>query len=188
MRVRLNLATKPLESHRRFLLGSGVLGILAGIVFLVLGAHAYQARKAEQEYRAKLAQIEREMVSLQAERKDLELFFKRPENAKLHDRAAFLNTIIDARGFNWTQMFVDLEHLLPGGVHVVSIVPKLVGDHVEVKLVVGATSDDAKLKFLRALENSKELTHVKVEAERVPSGNESSDQAVMELTAWYSRA
>lgn len=187
MRVRLNLATKPLESHRRFLFGAGMLGSVAGLLFLILGAHVYQVRKAERGYRAKLAQIDQEMTRLQAERKELEQFFKRSENAKLHERAAYLNTLIDARSFNWTQMFMDLERLLPGGVHVLSIVPKLEGDHAEVKLVVGATSDEAKLKFLRALETSNKLTHVQVQAERVPSSTESSDRTVLELTAWYSR-
>ena len=46
MRVRLNLATKPLETHRKFIAGSGLLGVIAAIVFLSLGWHVYLARKA----------------------------------------------------------------------------------------------------------------------------------------------
>jgi len=47
MRVRLNLATKPLETHRRFLVGAGFLGAVAGMAFLLLGGHVYQERRAD---------------------------------------------------------------------------------------------------------------------------------------------
>ena len=187
MRLRLNLATKPLVTHRRFLLGAGVLGGLAGLLFLVLGVHVYQVRKADREFRARIAQVNWDTANLRGERAKLEEFFSQVENAKLNDRATYLNSLIDARSFNWTQMFMDLERVLPGGVHVVSIVPKLSGDHVEVKLTVGATSDEAKLKFLRAVETSKELTHVELLSEHTPTGNESGDQALLELNVWYSR-
>jgi len=53
MKVRLNLATKPLETHRRFLAGSGVTAVIAGMVFLVLGWHVYSARKINAEQRSR---------------------------------------------------------------------------------------------------------------------------------------
>jgi len=85
---------------------------------------------------------------------------------------------------NWTLMFMDLEHLLPDGVRVISIEPKQVPGHVEVKLSVGVTSDEAELKFERALEESKEFTEVQVQSVHManPSGNQSGDQKVVQLT------
>ena len=53
MNVRLNLATKPLESHRRFLAGAGVLAVLGGIVFLLLGWHVYSNLRAQEAVRRK---------------------------------------------------------------------------------------------------------------------------------------
>ena len=86
-------------------------------------------------------------------------------------------------------MFMDLERVLPGGVHVVSIEPRQTKGRVEVKLTVGATSDEAELKFLHALEESKEFTEVQVQGSQVPSqtGNQSGDQKVVQLTTVYSR-
>src|SRR5689334_14567582 len=112
MRVRLNLATKALLSHRKFLVGAGIQGVLAALVFLILGWHVYAARRAEAKVRAESAQITQKLAELGQQGLTLEHFFARPENAKLHDRAAFLNTLIDARSFNWTQMFIDLERIL----------------------------------------------------------------------------
>ena len=189
MRVRLNLATKAQETHRRFLVVAGFVGVIAGILFLALGWHVYSIRNLDARLRAQSEATSRKIAELQAQRADLERFFNEPENAKLHDRAAFLNSLIDGRSFNWTQMFMDLERILPGGVRVVSIEPRQVKGRVEVKLTVGTSNDVAKLKFLRALEESRQFSGIELDSEHVPSkGTTAGDQKVVELTAVYSRS
>jgi type IV pilus assembly protein PilN len=126
------------------------------------------------------------MVKLQQQRADLERFFKLDENASLNARAKVLNGVIIARSFNWTKMFMDLERILPAGVHVVSIEPHQDKGSVEVKLTVGATSDEAKLKLLRALEDSHSFSQVKLLEEHTPA-QAGEDQKILELTAVYSR-
>src|SRR5580700_11592390 len=154
MRLRLNLATKPLEAQRSFLVSSGLVAFFAAVVFLWLGWHVYTVRKVDEEFRTRTEKTRQEMAKLEVQRQELDRFFHQEENAKLHDRAAFINGILDARSFNWTQMFMDLEHVLPAGVRVISIEPKQEKGRIEVKLLIGATSDDAKLKLLKALEDS----------------------------------
>src|SRR5580692_12649646 len=183
MRVRLNLATKPLETHRKFIAGSGLLGVIAAIVFLTLGWHVYLARKANAEMRAKSAKILEQVAELEQQRASLERFFNLDVNRNLHDRAAYINSLIDARSFNWTLMFMDLEKVLPAGVRVVSIEPKQDKGRIEVKLLIGATSDDAKLKLLKALEDSKTFTNVEVLAVQRPKPGTSGDQIVVEIKA-----
>lgn len=190
MRVHLNLATKPLETHRRFLMGSCLVAVVASLAFVWLGWHVYSVRKANSELRARSEEIHRKMASLETQRSELERFFQQKENKELNDRAAFINGIIDARSFNWTQMFMDLERILPGGVRVISIEPKQVPGRVEVKLSVGATSDEAEFKFLHALEESKVFTGVQVQkiTDPAPGGNSSGDQKLVSLTTVYSRS
>jgi type IV pilus assembly protein PilN len=189
MRIRLNLATKALETHRKFLAGAGLVAIVAGIVFLAFGWHVYSMRKIDAELRARAQKTRQEMVKLEEQRSELERYFSQKDIAELNARAAFINGIIDASSFNWTQMFMDLERILPGGVHVVSIEPKQVQGRVEVKLTVGATSGEAELKFLRALGDSREFTEVQVQNIHVPNraGNQDGDQEVIQLTTVYSR-
>ncbi|HKW58003.1 MAG TPA: PilN domain-containing protein [Candidatus Acidoferrum sp.] len=187
MRVRLNLATKPLVAHRKFLAGSAVVGLAAALLFAGLGRHVYRARKADEEMRAKSAQILRQVAELERQRESLERFFAIEENRKLGDRAAFLNNLIDARSFNWTLMFMDLERLLPSGVRVISIEPKQDNGRVEVKISVGASSTEGSLKFLKALETSKSFSDVQFLGIRAPSTGSREDQFVAELTAEYSR-
>jgi type IV pilus assembly protein PilN len=189
MRVRLNVASNPLQSHRRFLAGSGLLGAVGLIVFAGLGWHVYGARKANAEMRAKTARIDDQVEQVQRQREELKAFFAEPENARLHDRAAFINNLIDARSFNWTLMFMDLEKILPPGVRIVSIEPKQDNGKVEVKFTIGAASDDANLKFIKALEDSKSFSHVELIAVHTPSATQvGGDPIVAELTAEYSRS
>ena len=189
MKVRLNLATKALETHRRFLAGAGLTAFFAGLAFLWLGWHVYTVRKIDAELRARTEKTRQEMARLETQRKELERYFSQKDIANLHDRAAFINTILDARSFNWTLMFMDLEHILPGGVRVISIEPKQVAGHVEVKLTVGALNDEAELKFEHAPEESKEFTEVQIQHVYVPNstGNLGGDQKVVQLTTVYSR-
>ncbi len=188
MKARLNLSTKPLETHRRFLATAGLLGVIAGLFFLGLGWHVYSIRRADAALRERVEKIRLEMASLEEQRKELEQFFDRPENAKLHERSAFLNTLIDEQSLNWTQMFMDLEKILPAGVRVVSIQPKHDKGRVEVKLIVAAMSDEAKLKFIHALEQSRSFTHVQLVNEKVAGPAATGmDRVDVELNVVYSR-
>jgi Tfp pilus assembly protein PilN len=187
MRVRLNLATKPLATHRRFLVGSAAIAAVAGIVFLVFGWHVWAAYRAQSKMLTRIQEIRVETTELEARRARLEKFFAQPENAKLSDRAAYVNSIIDESSFSWTQMFMDLERVKPAGVRVLSISPRMVKGNMEVKLRVGATSDEAKLKFLRALEGSKAFGKVVLLSNQVGT-QPGADQQVFELSVVYTRA
>ncbi len=101
---------------------------------------------------------------------------------KLNERAIFIKSVIEARSINWTQMFMDLEHTLPPGVHVVRIEPKLEKGIVSVKFVVGAVNQESELKLLKAFEESKSFSHVELTSEHAAS-QPGSDPLTMEFTA-----
>jgi len=81
---------------------------------------------------------------------------------------------------------MDLERILPEGVRVVSIEPKLSGDSLQLTFLVGAMSDDSKLKFLKALEKSPEFSHIELLSESRPLKPEQSDRVMLSLQAQYS--
>src|SRR5438105_2044653 len=188
MILSVNLATAPLKTHRRFRVFSAATGVVAGVVFAVLAWRVYFLHEAETALRLESASISRELDVLSRQREELDRFFFEPENAKLHDRASFVNTIIDARSFNWTNMFMDLEKILPLGVHVISIEPKQENGQASVKLTIGAASDEAKSRFLQALEQSGVFSRLQLVSVRAPTQQSSGEQVVLELTVIYSRA
>ena len=184
MYVRLNLATKPLVSHRRFLMGATLLGLLGSLLLVFLGWRFYTLRKAEEDYRARVAKIEGQMNRLMEQRDELDRFFAKPENRNLEERAKFDGAIIGGRSFNWTKMFMDLEHTLPPGAHVLRIEPKLDHESLAVKFAVGASSPEDKVKLLKAFEESRCFAHIELTSEGSPKQG-SSDAFTVEFSAVY---
>jgi Tfp pilus assembly protein PilN len=187
MQVGLNLATKPLVSHRRFLLGSALLGAVASLLFVYLGWHFYTLRRADEVFRARMGALQQQMARLDEQRSDLVRFFAKQENHNLQDRARFVGSVIEARSFNWTKMFMDLEHTLPPGVHVEKISPTLENGSLSVKFVVAGASEDAKVKLLKAFEESPLFTDVELTSDEVPraGGAPTTDVFTVEFSAIY---
>lgn len=186
MKVRLNLSTSPLESNRRFALTSSVIGGLALVLLLVLAHRAYSTWNNERVSRARQVSLESQVTTLQKQRQGLATFFEDKDNVNRRQRAAYLNSLIQQRAFPWIKIFMDLEQILPEGARVVSIEPKLVGEDVQLKVLVGASSDESKLKFLKALEKSAQFSHIELLSESRPTRPEQSDRVMLELQAQYS--
>jgi len=185
MRIGLNLATSPLENNRRFLLSAFLVGVLAFGAMGVLGTHTLREWRENRELRTDISRLQSEIREMRRERKELEERFEEPETAALLDRAALLNSMIEQRSFGWTKMFMDLERLLPTGVRVINIAPRMENGRVEVKIVVGALSDADKAKFVETLESSKEFSSVQVVAETRPNRPGETDRVLLELLAYY---
>ena len=83
-------------------------------------------------------------------------------------------------------MFMDLEKTLPAGAHVLKIEPKLGQGSVEVRFLVGTSTQDAKIQLLKAFEDSKSFSHVELFASQVPHAqNGSTDVLTVEFSAIY---
>jgi hypothetical protein len=185
MKVRLNLSTSPLVSNRRFTLGAWLIGGLAFLAFLFLSQHAYSVWKSDKAFRTRQERLETQIAALQVQRQSLAAFFNDSETIKRRQRAAYLNSLIQQRAFPWIKIFMDMERILPEGARVVSIEPKLVGDTVQLRVLVGATTDQSKLKFLKALESSGEFSHIELLSETRPARPEQTDRVMLELQAQY---
>ena len=188
MKARLNLATAPLESNRRFAIAASFVGVVAVIALVVLTWHVISAYRGDTEARAKQTAIERDIASLQQQRQALAAFFNEPATVQRRARAAYLNGLIHQRAFPWIKIFMDLERTLPEGVRVVSVEPRMEGDNVQLKLTVGAMSDEGRLNFLKKLETSPEFSHIQLVQENRPAqtaNQAQSDRILMQLQAQY---
>jgi type IV pilus assembly protein PilN len=186
MKVRLNLSTSPLESNRRFALAATVIGTIAVVALLVLSYSTFSAWRQDRISSARQEALELRIANLQQQRQSLSDFFENPQTVGRRQRAAYLNSLIQQRAFPWIKIFMDLEKILPEGVRVVSIEPKLAGDNVQLTVLVGAISDESKLKFLKALESAPEFSHIELLNESRPLRPEQSDRVMLSLVAQYS--
>jgi Tfp pilus assembly protein PilN len=185
MKLRLNLSTAPRENKRPFIAAAALLGTIGVLALLILSHAAYKSWRANRDIRVEIARLESDIRVNQRKQHDLETYFKSPQAQQVLDRSGFLNSLIDQRSFPWTKIFMDLEQTLPPGVRVVSISPRLQNGRAEVTLTVGASSDEARLKFLGALENSKVFSKVQVKAEHRPELVTGQDKIVLDLSVWY---
>ena len=186
MKLRLNLATHALQNNRPFLVGAGLTGTL-GVVALVMLSHAaYINWNMNRDLRQKISAAESQIRDSERQQHELAVLFQTPNSRQILDRSAFLNGLIQQRSFPWTKIFMDLEDTLPAGVRGITIAPRLENGRVAVKLVIGAVNDDGKVKFLRALENSKQFSGVRVYGEkRVDDRQGQADRVMLEIEAWY---
>ncbi len=185
MKLRLNLSTKPYENKRPFIAAAAFLGSFGTIALLVLSHAAFSTWRSSGELRSQTARWESEISANLQKQKTLAAYFRTPQAEEVMDRAAFLNSLIDQRSFPWTKIFMDLEDSLPAGVRVVSISPKLENGRALVEITVGAATDEGKIKFLQALENSKAFSDIQVKSERHDDQSRTVDKVELQLTAWY---
>jgi type IV pilus assembly protein PilN len=125
MRITLNLASRPFFELRPVLLRlrilAGALAVLALVLFLLLRQAEVKADRAEavaHRWTSASQKLQREWQQDQA-------LMKEPDNAATLQRSDFLNQIFVRKSFSWTTAMMDLERVLPQGVQVTSIDPRM---------------------------------------------------------------
>src|SRR5690348_17365835 len=137
MRIDVNLSTKPYEDTRQFWLRWGTGVALAAIVTLGLVAQTAISWYYARQDRQMISQIRAQISERDQERSKAEAFLNRPENRSVRDRSQFLNELIERKAFSWTQIFEELEKVMPDRLHVVSIHPEMdENNELEIKLIV----------------------------------------------------
>lgn len=189
MRLDINLATYPYEDAGRFWFRWGgalaVLGILtAGLLYNTGREWAY-ARKdhlIRRQYLQQIAARDKEVADAQA-------LMNLPQNRSIRDRSQFLNDLFYRKAFSWTEVFEELEKVMPPRVHVVSITPELsVDNELAIKLVVAGDSHDRALELVRKMEESQRFRQTQIVTETAESGgtgNNAGDTVKFDISALY---
>jgi len=125
MRITLNLASRPFFELRPVLLRlrvlAAALGVMALVLFLLLQRAEVKADRAEAvAHKWSLASQQ-----LQQEWQQDQALMRQPDNAATLQRSDFLNQIFRRKSFSWTTAMMDLERVLPQGVQVTSIDPRM---------------------------------------------------------------
>lgn len=188
MKTHFNLATSPLENNRKFIAGSSVLGIIALVALALLSLHVVRARRANEAMRTNVDRVQAQIRSSLRQQEVLRQEFKAPQTVEAMKRSEFLNGLIEQRAFPWTKMFADLEQILPPGVRVINISPKMdKNGKVKVALAIGAVNDEQESKFLSSMDSSAAFSDVTVTRETHPQQmmNGNTDKVLLELDVHY---
>lgn len=189
MRLDINLATFPYEDSRRFWFRWGgalvMLGILTIGLLYTTGREWTYARNdhlIRDQYLQQIASRDKQVA-------DAKALMDLPQNRNTRDRSQFLNDLFYRKAFSWTEVFEELERVMPPRVHVVSITPELsTGNELEIKLVVAGDSHDRALELVRKMEDSQRFRQTQIvteTAESGGSGNSAGDTIKFDISALY---
>ncbi len=187
MRVDVNLATRPYEDTRQFWVRWGTGVALAAIITLGLVAQTaigwYYARQDQNMINL----IRQQIASRDQEREKAQAFLNQPQNRTVRDRSQFLNELIERKAFSWTQVFAELERVMPARLHVVSIHPEVDDNNqLEIKLVVAGESADRALDLVRRMEQSPRFRQPQITAQNAQIASQTpGDNVEFSITAGY---
>ena len=171
MRLDINLATHPYEDSREFWARWGAgLGVLALLTLLLIGWTVRSWSNAGRD-RESIAHLQQQIAKRDQERAEAQAFLDMAANHNTRDQSQFLNGLIRRKSFSWTRIFEDLEQVMPGGLHVVSLRPDF-NEQNEMQLdmrVVGDTRA-AAVDLVHRMEGSKHF-----QAAQLVSESPSSD-------------
>jgi len=180
----LNLSTRPFPAYR--------VTNLALLLFfvIVVGASGWQlysfryysARAKGIRDAEKVAREEKGSLGLKLS--DLGARLDRPVTTAKIAEIDFLNNLINRKHFSWTQVFSNLESVIPDEVHLSTVTPQILKDKVSLHLTIVCRSISDESEFVRRLQASPVFQDVIVaKEERVGTGG-TGDVAV-DLTVSY---
>jgi len=171
MRIELNLATRPLENQRRFYVLTGTSAVLLLLLAGIQGTIFFRDWWSGREVGKQTERLRAEVGRLEGGEKKLEQELEQPRAQQVMERSNFLNSLLRHKGISWTQIFMDLEKLVPDRVQVTSIRPEVLdSNRVRLEMTVSGESVQQLLEFLRRIEKSDKFGTPVLSYETPPAG------------------
>jgi type IV pilus assembly protein PilN len=188
MRLDINLATHPYEDARRFWFRWGGALVALGIITLGLLYFTFVGWLGARKDRSLMGRYQEQIAARDKEKADAQALMNMPQNASTRDRSQFLNDLFYRKSFSWTQVFEDLERVMPPRVHVVSIQPELTStNELAIKLVVAGDSRERALDLVRKMEASQRFQQTTIDSESAENGQgaNAGDTVKFDISALY---
>jgi Tfp pilus assembly protein PilN len=152
---------------------------------VVLVGMAFSGWWGSRDVSQEIDKMQGEMRQLDADKATAEALLSQQQNRETLERSRFVNSLISRKSFSWTQLFMDLERIVPPRVRVVSLQPQPgAQDQVALRLVVESDSRERALDLLRRMEESESFRQAREKSEhgKEPNGVQ------FEIFAFYAPA
>jgi type IV pilus assembly protein PilN len=167
MRFNINLASLPYEDAGQFYRRWIPILLVLAVLTLGLTAKAISVYRESRKTDREIAKIDQRLSELDKQRQQASATLARPENSGTRDTAQFLNTAFQLKSFSWTQVLSDLEQLVPQGVQVVSIKPKLLENgQLQCEMQVVANQRPNVIELVRRMETSPRFLSATIVSEK----------------------
>ena len=166
MRVNINLASQKFEDVRSFVARAGLATAILAVLTIVLAVLAWFNYSSTRNSTARIRDLQQQIGRLEQQRSEAEAIERRPENRDVTDQKNFWNRQIAQRAFSWTQLFNDLQRIMPGRAYVISVAPELTLDNrLKLKLTIGSENHENGLELVRKMEGSERFRQPVIDTE-----------------------
>jgi hypothetical protein len=168
MRLNINLATQKYEDAREFYLRWG--GALAAVVLLTvaLAVMTWKNHLGSIQVTQHITNLHHQIDEVEKQRAQNQMVRNRPENRTAVEQSDFWNSVIDQRQLSWTQLFSDLEKIMPGRAFVISVAPSVTLDkRLKLELIVGGENHESANELVKKMEGSERFRFPIIKEEQV---------------------
>ena len=166
MRLNINLASQRYEDVRRFYVRWGTAVALTAALTLVLIFLAWKNYTDSADSGGRIKKLQQSIAALQQERAEAEAISNRPENHDVTTQKNYWNKQITRRSFSWTQLFNDLQRIMPPRAYVSSVHPEITSDNrVKLSLEILGDKHDNALELVQRMEKSERFRGPKLNSD-----------------------
>jgi len=185
MRLDINLASRPYEDARQFWTRWGTATVVVAILTLSLLTMTIRGWVYARQDHKMMAQTRELIAERDQLRASAEEFLNRPENRSTRDTSQFLNQLIERKAFSWTRVLENLETVMPGRVHLVSINPQLDEENqLGLKMTIAGDSLEREIELARRMEESGRFAETNILGVRATQST-TGDTEQMDIAATY---
>ncbi|HZS27665.1 MAG TPA: hypothetical protein VFB76_10575 [Candidatus Angelobacter sp.] len=155
MRVNINLASQRYEAVKQFYVRWGAAIGFTSILTVLLIVLAWFNYTGSVKSGTRVRELQQKITSLEKERAQAEEISNRPENHDVTAQKNYWNKQITRRTFSWTQLFNDLQRIMPPRAFVSSVHPEITQDNrLKLTLTIKADKHDNALELVQKMEKS----------------------------------
>ena len=190
MRLNINLATQKYEDVRQFYVRwSAAIGISA-LLMLVLIGFAWRNFHNSSQSGQRINQLQAEIADLQKKRAAAEAISSLPENHDVTEQKNYWNRQINRRQLSWTQLFNDLQRIMPARAFLSSVRPEVTLDNrLKLTLIVMGDTHENGLELQKKMEKSERFRSPQITAETMQKQQKTEAQLYkFDIVTYYSPA
>jgi Tfp pilus assembly protein PilN len=190
MRLNINLASQKYEDVRQFYVRWSVAIGLSALLMLVLIGLAWRNFSNSSESGQRIKQLQAEIDGLQKQRAAAEAISNLPENHDVTEQKNYWNKQINRRQLSWTQLFNDLQRIMPARAFLSSVHPEVTLDNrLKLTLVVMGDTHENGLELQKKMEKSERFRSPQITAETMQKQPKTEAQLFkFDIVTYYSPA
>jgi hypothetical protein len=190
MRLNINLASQKYEDVRQFYVRWSVAIALSALLMLVLIGLAWRNFSTSSKSGQRIKQLQAEIADLQKKRADAEAISNLPENHDVTEQKNYWNRQINRRQLSWTQLFNDLQRIMPARAFLSSVHPEVTLDNrLKLTLVVMGDTHENGLELQKKMEKSERFRSPQITAETMQKQAKTEAQLFkFDIVTYYSPA